>query len=92
MDQELAGERSSPGARLCFSARASYTADRKFVRRGPGILDTWESFFREKSLRRSRAFALKWRSAVGWALMSLAFLRDQYRRQGDEHFALRSRI
>jgi magnesium-transporting ATPase (P-type) len=37
-------------------------------------LDTWETFFREKSARRSRTQAFNWRSSVTWALLSVVFL------------------
>lgn len=35
-------------------------------------MDTWESFFREKSRRRSTTSTM--RSAAGWSLAGLAFL------------------
>lgn len=38
-------------------------------------MDTWESFFREKSRRRANAAAARsLRSMLGWALAAVAFL------------------
>lgn len=58
---------------LRFGLRELYSR-RNFVRRGAGHMDTWETFFREKSQRRSRARALNWRAAIGWMLVSVVFL------------------